>query len=151
MPGNHENNKSIPDSIAKFVGKTNRYKQKFLTLTKKRFVIILAISIFLINFPIIFSEDNNKKIFGDVTNIVTIIPAVILGFILLSRYSRKQIFLDIRKKALLSFTIGLYLWTVAESLWTNYEVGPKIDSPFPSFADALWIAGYISFGYYFLI
>ncbi|MGN6623190.1 MAG: hypothetical protein ACTHKK_03520 [Candidatus Nitrosocosmicus sp.] len=149
MPENHENNESMPDSKAKFLDRTNSYKKKFLTLSKKRFVIILAISIFLINFPIIFSEDNNKKIYGDVTNIVTIIPAVILGFILLSRYSRKQIFLDMRKKALLSFTIGLFLWAVAESLWTYYEVGLKIDSPFPSFADALWIVGYILFGYYF--
>lgn len=149
MPENHENNESMPDSNAKFLDKTNRYKKKFLTLNKKKFVIILAISVFLINFPIIFSENNNKKIYGDVTNIVTIIPAVILGFILLSRYSRKQIFLDVRKKALLSFTIGLFLWGVAESLWTYFEVGLKINSPFPSFADALWIVGYILFGYYF--
>jgi hypothetical protein len=34
------------------------------------------------------------------------------------------------------------LWFAAELLWTYYQLGLGIDVPFPSLADALWLAGY---------
>jgi hypothetical protein len=42
----------------------------------------------------------------------------------------------------ISLTIGLALWTLAELIWTYYQLGLGIENPFPSAADALWLLGY---------
>lgn len=42
----------------------------------------------------------------------------------------------------LSLSIGLVLWTSAELMWTYFQLGLGIENPFPSWADALWLAGY---------
>ncbi|WP_337861999.1 hypothetical protein [Nitrososphaera sp.] len=43
---------------------------------------------------------------------------------------------------------GLVLWLTAELLWTHYELGLGISTPFPSAADALWLAGYPLIAYH---
>ena len=45
-------------------------------------------------------------------------------------------------KAFISLAIGLFLWFIAEVLWGYYQIGLKIDVPFPSSADALWLIAY---------
>jgi hypothetical protein len=40
------------------------------------------------------------------------------------------------------------LWFVAEITWTYFEIGLKIDTPFPSVADVFWLAGYGFFAYH---
>lgn len=42
----------------------------------------------------------------------------------------------------LSLSIGLILWTFAELMWTYFQLRLGIENPFPSTADALWLAGY---------
>ena len=42
----------------------------------------------------------------------------------------------------LSLTMALTLWTLAELTWTYYQLGLNIENPFPSIADAFWLAGY---------
>jgi hypothetical protein len=42
----------------------------------------------------------------------------------------------------LSLTIALTLWTLAKLTWTYYQLGLRIENPFPSIADAFWLAGY---------
>ncbi len=42
----------------------------------------------------------------------------------------------------LSLTTALTLWTLAELTWTYYQLGLHIENPFPSIADAFWLAGY---------
>jgi len=42
----------------------------------------------------------------------------------------------------LSLTMALTLWTLAELTWTYYQLGLSIENPFPSIADAFWLAGY---------
>jgi hypothetical protein len=42
----------------------------------------------------------------------------------------------------LSLTIALTLWTLAELTWSYYQLGLHIENPFPSVADAFWLAGY---------
>jgi hypothetical protein len=46
-------------------------------------------------------------------------------------------------------TIGVGLWFVAETIYTYYQLGLRITTPFPSLADPLYIAGYAFFGLYF--
>jgi hypothetical protein len=43
---------------------------------------------------------------------------------------------------ILSLTIGLVLWCIAELMWTYYQLVVGIANPFPSVADAFWLSGY---------
>jgi hypothetical protein len=42
----------------------------------------------------------------------------------------------------------LALWFAAEVIQTYYEIGTEDEVPYPSLADALWLAGYAPFGYH---
>jgi len=39
-------------------------------------------------------------------------------------------------------TIGLLLWLVSKVVWSVYSMPPNTTMPYPSFADAFWLAGY---------
>jgi hypothetical protein len=41
------------------------------------------------------------------------------------------------------FTLGIFLWAVAEFVWAFFEVILKVETPFPSIADLFWVLGYI--------
>jgi hypothetical protein len=47
-----------------------------------------------------------------------------------------------------SLGMALALWFAAESIWVYYEVVASITTPFPSVADALWLAGYVPYFYF---
>jgi len=42
----------------------------------------------------------------------------------------------------LSLTAALTLWTLAELTWTYFQLGLRVENPFPSIADSFWLAGY---------
>jgi len=44
--------------------------------------------------------------------------------------------------AWIGFSVGLFLWFLGELTWTIYVLALQID-PFPSFADALYLGGYV--------
>jgi hypothetical protein len=43
---------------------------------------------------------------------------------------------------------GIALWFIAECIWGYYEIIAGIDTPFPSIADAFWLAGYVPLAYF---
>ena len=43
----------------------------------------------------------------------------------------------------LGYTLGVLLWLIGESTWAVYALGYSNPNPFPSLADAFWLAGYI--------
>ena len=43
----------------------------------------------------------------------------------------------------LFFTIGLLLWFVSKVVWSVYTMASNATMPYPSFADAIWLAGYV--------
>lgn len=43
----------------------------------------------------------------------------------------------------LGYTFGVLLWLLGESTWAVYALGYSNPNPFPSLADAFWLAGYI--------
>jgi len=43
----------------------------------------------------------------------------------------------------LFFTIGLLLWFVSKVVWSVYSMPSNAKIPYPSFADAFWLAGYV--------
>ena len=51
-------------------------------------------------------------------------------------------------KKYVSFFIGILLWFSAEIVYTYYQTVLKIDLPYPSYADILWLLGYIFVGYH---
>ena len=68
-------------------------------------------------------------------------PAVIVLFRQIrghSQYSKSFTFL----------AVGVGLWFTAEIIWTSYQVGVGIETPFPSLADGLWLVGYVPLAYH---
>lgn len=51
-------------------------------------------------------------------------------------------------KKYVSLFIGILLWFSGEIVYTYYQTVLKIDIPYPSYADILWLLGYIFVGYY---
>jgi hypothetical protein len=51
-------------------------------------------------------------------------------------------------KKYVSLFIGILLWFSAEIIYTYYQTILKIDLPYPSYADILWLLGYIFVGYH---
>jgi len=43
----------------------------------------------------------------------------------------------------LFFTMGLLLWLISKVVWSVYTMPPNATMPYPSFADAIWLAGYV--------
>jgi hypothetical protein len=147
MSINNENNKDILNNETE----QNTLNKHLLSSIRKRIIIFLIVSIFMVNSLIIFSEGNTKKVFGDLTNIVTTVPGIIIGIMILTMCGKKTIFSNIKNRALLSLIIGLFIWLFANSLWAYYEFGLGIHEPFPSYADPIWLFGYFFFGYYFFV
>ena len=48
----------------------------------------------------------------------------------------------------IGFLPALGLWFVAETIYTYYQLGLKVTTPFPSLADPAYLAGYVFLGYY---
>lgn len=42
-----------------------------------------------------------------------------------------------------SFTVGVGLWFLGEACWAFYTLFLGVEVPYPSFADAFWLAGYV--------
>jgi len=145
------NNENKKEGILNNEAEQNTLDKHLLSSIRNRIIIFLIVSIFMVNSLIIFSEGNTKKVFGDLTNIVTTIPGAIIGIIILTRCSKKTIFSNIKNKALLSLIIGLFIWLFANSVWAYYEFYLGIHEPFPSYADPIWLFGYFFFGYYFFV
>ena len=77
----------------------------------------------------------------------TIAAGFTLGLCLLIIYRRK---IDgLHDKTHMFLTLGVGLWFVAETIYTYYQLGLMITTPFPSLADPFFLAGYVFFGYYF--
>lgn len=57
---------------------------------------------------------------------------------LAGRYDRTHTFL----------TLGIGMWFVAEIVYTYYQLGLSVETPFPSFADIFYLSGYVFFGFY---
>ncbi|HEX9006137.1 MAG TPA: hypothetical protein VF889_02500, partial [Bacteroidota bacterium] len=61
-------------------------------------------------------------------------------FILAWRRMKRQ---EVSKRVWGLLALGIVLWTLAEFIWAFYEQVLKMEVPYPSVADFLWLAGYI--------
>ena len=112
----------------------------------RRYLIFSLIGLFIISSTIITSLNSEERsLFTNLPE--TIAAAFTLGLCLLMIYRRK---IDgLHDKTHMLLTLGVGLWFVAEIIYSYYQLGLMITTPFPSLADPLFLAGYVFFGYYF--
>jgi hypothetical protein len=124
-----------------------RQSQKLYLDTKSirnKVICVLISSIVLTTLLIIFSPNNNKVVLTDI--IEPLAAAIAVGFSILIIYRQKTD--GLFGKAYSSLAIGLVLFLMAEIIWSYYEIGLKIENPFPSIADAIWLIGYVPLSYF---
>lgn len=112
---------------------------------RRNLVLTLVVAIGVANSFIIFPADESRPFFSNWT--INAAAAAALGMSLV--VVRRQKLDGLHGRTYAAFAAGLALWFVAEMLWTYYELGAGID-PFPSLADAFWIAGYAPFAYHLI-
>jgi hypothetical protein len=99
----------------------------------------LILSITITNSFIFFSNPETRVFYTNTT--VGVTSGVALLSVLLLIFKQRNLKVQFNK-AFISLAVGLFLWFIAEVLWGYYQIGLKIDVPFPSSADALWLIGY---------
>lgn len=112
---------------------------------RRSLVLTLIISTTVTNSLIVFPEGEGRSFFSNWT--INASAAAALGLALVVTWRQK--FDGLHGRTYTAFAAGLTLWFVAEMLWTYYELVAEID-PFPSLADAFWIAGYAPFAYHLI-
>ena len=90
------------------------------------------------------SDASGIALAPDISRIATITFAMVASLVVVSRQKSGGLF----GRAFLSLAIGLVLWFAAEATWGYYRGIMQVDKPFPSIADALWLAGYGPLGYH---
>ena len=111
---------------------------------QRNIILLLISSATAVNLPLILTQGEDRVFYNNVT--VNVTAAIAVAFAAVTIYRQK---LDgLYGRTYLSLTIGLGLWFAAEITWTYFEIGLKIDTPFPSVADAFWLTGYGFFAYH---
>ena len=111
---------------------------------RTKLVIGFIVVTIAVNSIILLAPDTeSQNFFGNM--IRPIVAAVASGLALIIVYRQKVSGVFGRSYAFLAG--GLVLYFIAEILWAYYSIGLGIEVPFPSLADAFWLAAYAPFGY----
>jgi TRAP-type C4-dicarboxylate transport system permease small subunit len=101
-------------------------------------------SIIVANSFIILIQGKDRVFFSNWT--INVTAAIALALAVITVYRQK---LDgLYGKTYASLAIGLGLWFIAEIIWTYFELGLQINTPYPSIADLFWLVGYGFFAYH---
>ena len=118
-----------------------RLRKSMEILLELKYVILTLVGfIILVNSFIFLSSIQTRVVYTNLTINVTAATALIAGMIVLIRQIRVR---SQYTRAFSFLAAGLILWFTAEFLWTYYQLGQGIETPFPSLADAFWLAGYV--------
>ena len=94
---------------------------------RRNLILILIGSAIAINQPLVLTQGEERVFYNNVT--VNVTAAIAVAFAAVTIYRQK---LDgLYGRTYLSLAIGLGLWFAAEITWTFFEIGLKIDTPFP--------------------
>ena len=88
-------------------------------------------------------SDEAKNFFGNVLRPIAAAVAAGLAIIVVLKQGVSGIF----GRSYLALAAGLVLYFIAEIIWGYYSIALGIEVPFPSLADAFWLAAYAPFGY----
>lgn len=111
---------------------------------RRNLILALIGSIVVVNLPIILTQQEIRAFYNDITILVTASAALTIVGVTVYR----QKFDGIYGRTYASLALGLGLWFTAELIWTYFEIGLQIETPFPSLADVFWLAGYGFFAYH---
>lgn len=122
-----------------------QYTEINITRERRKHVAGLIIAIVAVNgiVALVMNSELNY-VYYDLLRIGSIASAVGLSFAVFAKQGIGGLF----GRAYTGLTIGLSLWLAAESIWAYYEIVLGEESPFPSIADAFWLAGYGGLLYY---
>lgn len=104
----------------------------------------LAVAIVGLNLPIILADEERRPFFDNWILNGTACAAFVMAAFVAFRQGRTGLY----GTAQTALALALALWLAGELLWTYYELGLGIETPFPSLADAAWLAGYAPAAYY---
>ena len=107
------------------------------------FAVIAAIAAANV-FILLSSTVEEKNYYGNLLRPITGAVAVVLALIVVYRQKVDGLF----GRAYAGLAAGLVLYFIAEIIWGYYSIGAGIEVPFPSAADAFWLAGYVPLGYH---
>lgn len=113
---------------------------------QRKILSLLVTCIVAITLLLVFSPDDHRTLVADIIMPSCAGVAAVLSLIVVYRQKIDGLF----GRIYLALAIGNTLWFVAEVIWTYYEIGFKIENPFPSVADLFWLIGYAPFLYYIL-
>jgi hypothetical protein len=112
---------------------------------KRKLYLTLAGSALLCTVLTIFAPiSGNRDFYSDVIAVITSGSAFVLSIQVIYRQKLKGLF----PRLYASLGLGVGLWFIAESIWAYYEIVAGIETPFPSLADAFWLAGYVPVVYF---
>lgn len=130
------------------IGKPKSPRDKHVDITKFLRNVIFLIAGIALAFGItalaIFEDKTALLVFSDYSINAAAGAALVLSIAIVYR----QKLGGLHGKTYAAFAVGLALWFAAEVIQTYYEIGTEDEVPYPSLADALWLAGYGPFGYH---
>ena len=123
-----------------------RLRKSIEILLELRYVILTLIGfIILVNSFIFLSSISTRVVYTNLTINVTAATALCAAVIVLFRQIRVH---SPYSKTFGFLAVGVGLWFTAEIIWTYYQLGLGIETPFPSLADGFWLAGYVPLTYH---
>lgn len=106
--------------------------------------LVLITSIIALSLTVTFSNPEDRLYYSEGAAMLTASVALAASLVVVFRQK-----LDgLHGRTYAAVAIGLTLWIIAEIIWDYYEFVLGIESPFPSIADAFWLAGYAPFAYH---
>jgi hypothetical protein len=119
-------------------------QQQLIRKARTSMIIGLIAVTLATNAIILLSTDPDaKNFYGNVLRPLTAAVATGLAIIVVQKQKISGIF----GRSYLGLAVGLVLYFIAEIIWGYYSIGLGIEVPFPSLADAFWLAAYAPFGY----
>jgi hypothetical protein len=123
-----------------------RLRKSIEILLELRYVILTLVGfIILVNAFIFLSSISTRVIYTNLTINVTAATALCAVIIVLFRQIRVH---SQYSKTFGFLAVGVGLWFTAEIIWTYYQLGLGVETPFPSLADGFWLAGYVPLTYH---
>jgi hypothetical protein len=122
-------------------------KQYMINILKERrmLVIVLVLVTISVNTLVAYVVNFEENfVYYDLIRLAIVGVSTILSLMVFS----KQGFGGLFGRAYTALALGLIMYLAAELTWSYYEIGLHKESPFPSLADAFYLAGYAGFGYF---
>lgn len=113
---------------------------------RKLLISLICAAIAFSTITVLGALNGEGTLYSNVLAVVASGSAFVLSLQVIYRQKTKGLF----PRLYASLGLALALWFTAEVIWAYYEVVVGIETPFPSLADAFWLAGYVPF-FYFLV